>query len=132
MQPSAYTKAAIYLIIMKEGNMLNESSIQSSRETPYFVLCLIFSIFVYALAAISIVGIGVALVLFAILLISNLLSNGSIRGNGVRISEHQFGDVYARTVALSNEMGIKKVPDMFVVQAEGMMNAFATRFWGKT
>lgn len=56
---------------------------------------------------------------------------GSIRGNGVRINEKQFPDVYERVVAMSNQMGLKKVPDVFVIQSEGMLNAFATRFWGR-
>lgn len=68
---------------------------------------------------------------FAILYVTQLLAIGSIRGNGVRIHEHQFGDVYERVVAISKKMGIEKVPDVFVVEAEGLMNAFATRFWGK-
>nr|WP_302473992.1 M48 family metallopeptidase [Shouchella clausii] len=63
--------------------------------------------------------------------VTQLLAIGSIRGNGVRIHEHQFGDVYERVVAISKKMGIEKVPDVFVVEAEGLMNAFATRFWGK-
>ncbi|MFP7332650.1 M48 family metallopeptidase [Shouchella clausii] len=110
---------------------MNESAIQSPRETPYFVICLLFSILVYILAVISVIGIGIVLAVFAILYVTQLLAIGSIRGNGVRIHEHQFGDVYERVVAISKKMGIEKVPDVFVVEAEGLMNAFATRFWGK-
>jgi Zn-dependent protease with chaperone function len=110
---------------------VNESAIQSPRETPYFVICLLFSILVYILAVISVIGIGIVLAVFAILYVTQLLAIGSIRGNGVRIHEHQFGDVYERVVAISKKMGIEKVPDVFVVEAEGLMNAFATRFWGK-
>lgn len=110
---------------------MNESAIQSPRETPYFVICLLFSILVYILAVISVIGIGIVLAVFAILYVTQLLAIGSIRGNGVRIHEHQFGDIYERVVAISKKMGIEKVPDVFVVEAEGLMNAFATRFWGK-
>ncbi|WP_346243296.1 M48 family metallopeptidase [Shouchella clausii] len=110
---------------------MNESAIQSPRETPYFVICLLFSILVYILAVISVIGIAIVLAVFAILYVTQLLAIGSIRGNGVRIHEHQFGDVYERVVAISKKMGIEKVPDVFVVEAEGLMNAFATRFWGK-
>lgn len=56
---------------------------------------------------------------------------GSIRGNGIRISEKQFPDVYERVVDLSSKMGLKKVPDVFVIHSEGAFNAFATRFLGR-
>lgn len=110
---------------------MNNSSIQSSRETIYFILSVIFSIAVYVLAAVSIIGIGIALIIFAILLLTNALMLGSIRGNGIRIHEGQFPDVYERVQVLSKEMGLKKVPDVFIIQSEGALNAFATRFFGR-
>lgn len=110
---------------------MNASSIKSERETLYFVFSLIASILVYLLAAVSIFGIAIVLIVFALMLYVNAIMLGSIRGNGVRIHERQFGDVYARVQALSKEMGLKKVPDVFVIQSEGALNAFATRFWGR-
>lgn len=103
----------------------------SSRETVYFVLAIIFSVFVYLIAAFSVIGIGIALVLFAIMMFLNMMMLGSIRGNGVRISEHQFPEVYERVKVMSEQMGLAKVPDVFVIQSEGILNAFATRFWGR-
>ncbi|MGK7377558.1 M48 family metallopeptidase [Planococcus sp. 1R117A] len=110
---------------------MNNASIQSNRETVYFIISLAFSIFVYLLAIVSIVGIAIALPIFVMLLFTNALMLGSVRGNGVRIHEKQFPDVYESVQALSKEMGLKKVPDVFVVQSEGALNAFATRFFGR-
>ncbi|HSP22091.1 MAG TPA: M48 family metallopeptidase [Planococcus sp. (in: firmicutes)] len=110
---------------------MNSSTIQSERETLYFVFSVLASLLVYALAAVSIFGIAVILVIFVIMLYANAMMLGSIRGNGVRIHERQFGDVYSRVQALSKEMELKKVPDVFVIQSEGALNAFATRFWGR-
>lgn len=110
---------------------MNASTIQSERETLYFVISLIASILVYLLAAVSIFGIAIVLIVFALMLYVNAMMLGSIRGNGVRIHERQFGDVYSRVQELSKEMGLKKTPDIFVIQSEGALNAFATRFWGR-
>lgn len=110
---------------------MNRSAIQSNRETIYFVISLLFSLLIYALAIVSIVGIGFALILFALMLVTNAMMLGSIRGNGVRIHDRQFPDVYERVAALSKEMELKRVPDVFVVQSEGALNAFATRFFGR-
>ncbi|MGI2326920.1 M48 family metallopeptidase [Planococcus sp. YIM B11945] len=110
---------------------MDRSRIQSNRETTYFVISLTVSILVYILALVSIIGIAVALIVFAFMLFANAMMLGFIRGNGVRIHERQFPDVYESVQALSKEMGLKKVPDVFVVQSEGALNAFATRFWGR-
>lgn len=103
----------------------------SRREMPYFVISVIFSLLLYILAIISLFGLAILLVVFAFVLYANAIMLGSIRGNGIRISEKQFPDVYARVVSLSEKMNIKKVPDVFVIHSEGAFNAFATRFLGR-
>lgn len=110
---------------------MNKTNIQSNRETTYFIISLVFSILIYALAAVSIIGIAIALTVFVILLFTNAIMLGSIRGNGVRIHERQFPDVYERVQVLAKQMELKKVPDVFVIQSEGALNAFATRFFGR-
>ncbi|MDQ0207266.1 M48 family metallopeptidase [Alkalicoccobacillus murimartini] len=110
---------------------MNQQNVTSSRETVYFVLAIIFSVLVYVIAAISIIGIGIALFIFAFMFFVNMMMLGSIRGNGVRISQNQFPDVYERVKVMSEQMGLQKVPDVFVIQSEGILNAFATRFWGR-
>lgn len=106
-------------------------NLTSDRETIYFILSVIFSIFVYIIAAVSIIGIAIAVGLLAVMFYLNIMMLGSIRGNGIRIHESQFSDVYSRVISLSSEMGLKKVPDVFIVQSEGALNAFATRFLGR-
>ncbi|WP_075618678.1 M48 family metallopeptidase [Paenisporosarcina indica] len=110
---------------------MRTSNVTSDRETIYFVISILFSIFIYIIAAISIIGIGIALGLLAIMLYANLIMLGSIRGNGIRINQNQFSDVYERVETLSNAMGLKRVPEVFIVQSEGALNAFATRFFGR-
>ncbi|SES22986.1 M48 family metallopeptidase [Psychrobacillus sp. OK032] len=110
---------------------MSPRELMSNREMPYFVISLIFSLLLYILAIVSLFGIAILLVLFAFLLYANMIMLGSIRGNGVRISEKQFPDVYERVLSLSTEMNIKKVPDVFVIHSEGAFNAFATRFLGR-
>ena len=80
---------------------------------------------------ISVIGIGIALLLLGVVLFSNAIMIGNLRGNGVRISERQFPDVHDRVVHLSKAMQLKSVPDVFVIHSEGAFNAFATRFLGR-
>ena len=106
--------------------MMDKSMIQWKRENVYFFISLLLSIFIYAAAIVSIIGIAIAITIFIILLFTNAIMLGSIRGNGVRIHERQFPDVYERVQVLAKEMELKKVPDVFVIQSEGALNAFAT------
>ena len=82
---------------------------------PYFVISVIFSLLLYILAIVSLFGIAILLILFVFLLYANVVMLGSIRGNGIRISEKQFPDVYARVVSLSEKMNIKKVLIIYIV-----------------
>lgn len=110
---------------------VESKNLTSSKESLYFILCTIVSVFIYGLVLLSVVGIGIALLLFGLVLFTNAIMIGNIRGNGVRISEKQFPEVYERVVSLSKAMHLKAVPDVFVIHSEGAFNAFATRFFGR-
>lgn len=110
---------------------MTDEQLRSSREIPYFILCIILSALIYFIAIASLVGIAILLVVFLLVIYGLFMSLGYIRANGIRISEKQFPDVYERVVHISQEMGLKKVPDIFVVHSEGAFNAFASFFLGK-
>lgn len=101
------------------------------KETIYFIICCLVSIGFYVTLFFSIVLIPIAAGLFLLSLFFHALMIGSIRGNGVKVSREQFPDVYERIEALSFEMRLPKMPDVFIVQSEGALNAFATRFFGR-
>ncbi|QUG39958.1 M48 family metalloprotease [Psychrobacillus sp. INOP01] len=110
---------------------MTDTQLRSSREIPYFILSIIFSALIYFIAIASLVGIAILLVVFLISIYALFMSLGYIRANGIRISEKQFPDVYERVIHISQEMGLKRVPDIFVVYSEGAFNAFASFFLGK-
>lgn len=89
---------------------MESKNLIASKETPYFVLSVIVSVFIYIIALFSIIGIGIAVLLLGIVLFSNAIMIGSIRGNGVRIHEKQFPEIYERVVSLSEAMNLKKSP----------------------
>ncbi|WP_052015577.1 M48 family metallopeptidase [Alkalihalobacillus hemicellulosilyticus] len=111
---------------------MNQTEIKSEKETIYFILSVIFSITVYLfiLFMTQLLGIIILLAIFFLLTFYKLISLGSIKGNGVKITESQFPDIHQKLVHYCQEMNIKKVPDMFVIESMGILNAFATRFWG--
>jgi Zn-dependent protease with chaperone function len=52
---------------------------------------------------------------------------GHFRGNGIRISEQQFPEVYRIYREELQKLGIHKEPKLYCVQSNGVLNAFATR-----
>lgn len=111
--------------------LLETKKLTSVKEMPYFFIAAVVSVFIYIIAAISLFGIAIAFLLLGVVLLTNAIMIGSIRGNGVRIHKNQFPEIYERVVSLSEAMDLKKVPDVFVIHSEGAFNAFATRFMGR-
>lgn len=70
-------------------------------------------------------GLGFLLYLFAQ---STLISH--IKGNGVELSEAQFPDLYAQFVACCDRLQIKERPQAYILNGNGGLNAFATKFLG--
>lgn len=101
------------------------------KEKVYFWIVLIISIISYILFSVSIVGIPIILGLFLISFLLHGITIGQIRTNAVKLSPGQFPTVYNKVEELSQKMKLKKVPDVYVLQSGGMLNAFATRFFQK-
>jgi Zn-dependent protease with chaperone function len=101
------------------------------KENTYFALTVVFSIFTYIALFLSLFGIAIILIIMLFSFFIHALSMASIRRNGVRISEKQFPNVYEKAVRLANEMELKKMPSIYVMESSGFLNAFATRFFGK-
>lgn len=106
-------------------------SLVHPKERIYFGISLTISLLVYLLLVVSIVGIAwIALGAF-LALIANGLFIGSLRGNSIRVSERQFPEVHRLVQEISGQMGQDPVPAVYVMQAGGLLNAFATRFLGR-
>jgi len=57
---------------------------------------------------------------------SSFISN--FRGNGVMISAEQFPDLDEKIKACAEKLKIKKIPTVYLINGNGVFNAFATQF----
>lgn len=87
-----------------------------------FWLALILGTFGAALIGLAV---GFLLYLFAQ---STLISY--IKGNGVELSEAQFPELYTQFVACCDRLEINPQPEAYVLNGNGGLNAFATKFLG--
>lgn len=60
--------------------------------------------------------------------IMNLAHVAHIRGSAVRLGPNQFPEIYARVEELVRRMGLRRMPEVYLSQHDGAINAFATRF----
>lgn len=78
---------------------------------------------------------GVALVYLLFFFIGYLFAHSGliawIRGNCVRITDRQFPDLYRRYMVCCRQLGMAEVPEAYVMNGQGHLNAFATRFLGR-
>ena len=70
----------------------------------------------------------IVIVLF--LIFQKIYLIGYMKGNGIEISINQFSDVYKEYVKMAQDVGLKKIPKLFILQQGGVLNAFAIRFSG--
>ncbi|MGO4697347.1 M48 family metallopeptidase [Paenibacillus sp. 2TAB26] len=108
-----------------------ETSLIHKKENRYFVLALIFSVFIYLCLFISIIFIFILPILILLPLFAQAIMMASIRTNGVRITPRQFPEVFAIAQAQCERMGFTVVPDLYVMESSGILNAFASRFFGR-
>lgn len=107
------------------------SQLVHRKENIYFALVLTFSILTYLFLVFSILGIGIIIVMVLLSVFFHGLMVGGIRRNGVRISEEQFPTLYQKSQEMAAQMGLEKMPQMYVIESQGTLNAFATRFFGR-
>lgn len=54
-----------------------------------------------------------------------------LRGTGVRLSDEQFPELYLQYLQCCKKLGMTEPPEVYILQGDGIMNAFATRFLGR-
>jgi Zn-dependent protease with chaperone function len=113
------------------------------KENFYFIICLIISLIIYAAIVVGgiaafeagqtqvismiagyAIGILIGLHFFRGMLI------GYIRGNAVKLGPHQFNDIHSIVMSQAQKLGLTRIPDIYLLQQGGVLNAFATRFMG--
>ena len=102
------------------------------RERTLATLTLILGLLIWLLLIAG--TFGVALLILLAGFVAHLFAQSAliarIKGNGVELSEAQFPDLYAHFSACCERLKIAKRPQVYIVNGNGALNAFATQFLG--
>jgi Zn-dependent protease with chaperone function len=109
--------------------MALDRKLLSPKEPPLFVLGVIFSTLVWLVAVVGTLGIGLVYIGLAafFILTAHAVFLAHVRGNGIRISRNQLPDLYARCEAAALKLGLERMPEVYLMQQGGLLNAFATK-----
>ncbi|MCC2963137.1 M48 family metalloprotease [Massilia sp. IC2-278] len=103
------------------------------NERSLFVVMLVLSLIVWAglVAGMGGAVFGYAVMFFLFYCFAQSALISYIKGNAVRITADQFPDLDAQINACCAKLGLERVPDAYLLQMGGSLNAFATRFLGR-
>ena len=85
----------------------------------------------WIILVVTIIGIFYGIFFGLFLFFAHALMISHIKGHGVKLSEKQFPEIYARIVSASDKLGLKSTPEVYLMQAGGALNAFATKLTGR-
>lgn len=117
----------------------------NSKENLYYLIRLITSMGLYAIIIWLVVEsldaestaaatVFVLFFYFALIVVYLFMRFGVIighlKGNAIKITKDQFPDIYQIVSRQSELLGLDYIPSVYLLQSDGVMNAFASRFLG--
>ena len=98
-------------------------------EIPLLILVILTSIALWIVIAFSIVGIFYAVFFMIFFFLAHLALVAHLRGSSVKLGPDQLPDLYQRVQQIGTRLGMRRLPDAYLMQAGGVLNAFATKFF---
>src|SRR5579859_4022311 len=102
------------------------------KEGPLFGIVLVLSLIIWAILIVGTLGLALIYVLF--FFIAYLFAHSAyisyIRGTGTQVTREQFPDLYGQLEEAGKKLEMRDLPDTYVVNSNGVLNAMATRFLG--
>ncbi len=116
------------------------------KEETYFAIKVFASIIMYYLLYVFIArlmadnnpllkSVHMVFLVYAAIIILYLIFRlvflvGYLKGNAIKVTQRQFPDVYNIVAKQTLQLGMTRMPDVYILQSGGVLNAFATNFVG--
>lgn len=97
-------------------------------EDFLFALCVLVGVVGWIVLAVTIIGILYFLFFVLFFGIMHVVFIAHVRGSAVRLGPKQFPDLFAVVERMAQRMNLEPMPEVYLMQAGGSLNAFATRF----
>jgi Zn-dependent protease with chaperone function len=97
-------------------------------EMPLFFLAMLLSLPIIAAIFVSVAGLVYLGIFIVILFFGHMAAIAYIRGSGIRVTPNHFADLYQMVENSCQRIGINKIPEIYILQGNGLLNAMATKF----
>jgi Zn-dependent protease with chaperone function len=104
---------------------------RSPEERPLFVTGVILSSIAWLVLVVSVVGLVYAALGACFVLCAHALFLAHVRANAVRVDERQLPELHGRAKAAAARLGLATLPELYVLQGGGLLNAFATKLFSR-
>jgi len=103
------------------------------RERTLGAITLLLGVVVWLLLLVGTLGVVLLYLLlgFVVYVFAQSALVAYVRNTAVRLSPQQMPDLHARLEACCQKLRIDTVPEAYVLQGNGLLNAFAARFLGR-
>jgi Zn-dependent protease with chaperone function len=99
-----------------------------AAERPLRILLMTIGIALWVIFVLSVIGLVYGLLLGLVFFLAHLSLVAHLRGSSIKLGPQQMPELYQRVVEISQRIGMKTVPDVYLRESGGMLNAFATKF----
>ena len=100
----------------------------AAAERPLRILLMIVGIALWIIFVLSVIGLVYGLLLGLVFFLAHLSLIAHLRGSSIKLGPQQMPELYQRVVEISHRIGMKTVPDVYLRESGGILNAFATKF----
>jgi Zn-dependent protease with chaperone function len=102
------------------------------NENSLFTILFVISALFWLGITVGTLGIVLIYVLFGFIFYLFVQSAfiSYIRGTAVKVSKNQFPELYAMYEECCAKLGIQEEPELYILSADGLLNALATKFLG--
>lgn len=100
------------------------------RERSLSLITLVLALLAWAALIVGTVGVALIFIGFGALgyLFVHSALIARVKGNGVELSAEQFPDLHAQFMACCERLLIAPIPQAYILNGNGILNAFATKF----
>lgn len=110
---------------------MKAQELRTASERKLYIASLIISILIWIILVVTIVGLLWGLFIGFFIFSAHALMIAYIKGNAVKLSEIQLPGIYQKVVDSARKLGLDTLPEAYVMQAGGALNAFATKFFSR-
>jgi Zn-dependent protease with chaperone function len=99
-------------------------------ERPLFVASLLVAAAVWVVLLVTVIGAVYAVLFLGFIFLGHVAFMAHVRGSAVRVGPDQLPELHAAVTRIAERIGLEPVPAVYLMQADGALNALATRFFG--